>query len=226
MSFEWDSMAPENDPIETSAPRVGRRSFLVMLGALALRRSALPETSADFGLTESPTIPPEVLPVTDHSERIRKLLTVPIKGANGRFLVWVEEPSPQNKGGVMVWLIEEEDREEAERFFELASWRSWRTEVDLRSILEVPGPWIIRRNWLGVFQFLNTLDPIANFGPGWEDNLTLTSNPDEAAHATSQQAFDLVPKLNERNHEEGRPYYFEPVRPSEAMIDRRPTGVQ
>jgi len=140
-----------------------------------------------------------------------------------------ESPGPKililifkdDEGGIQYWDADDEDETaEMRRFCDLARFRTWTTEAELRALLVAPGPRLIRENDLGEYRFYETVDRTSLFGPGCENNETMTDLPDEAARVAADEAFELITALQKRIPANDRVYY-EPVRPEQALHDFR-----
>lgn len=210
-----------------------RRGFLVALGAMIIGRFKLPGFAATPAASGSLAgIPPLASP-----EPIRRVITTPRWSPDHELLLWSEL---QDDGSVStkLWQIEnEEEREEADRFYALVTWRRWSKESQLHTLVMDPGPWLIRWNHDGLygwqFRFLRVADWDYLFGPGSLERVCFSKDPTDkdvlfvadpatAALCTSAQVLPFVHQLM-RHYDMSveRWDYFEPVLPKDAYRDFR-----
>jgi hypothetical protein len=184
-----------------------------MLGALTLGRFELPE------LTATPC-PATGSPRKRQNEAIRWLLVEPVRvGRAPNALIWVEEDFGTRELRVMAWdPVGLAEIAEAQRFYQAAHWKSWTTVDDLQRLLRAKGPWLIRWNLLGRYEFLTSKDEQVLFGPGNSDFLLFHSDPGKGVQVTAEEALALIPRLMQ----EYGGYIFEPVKPAYATKDLRP----
>jgi hypothetical protein len=209
---------------------LSRRSFLVAMGSAFLGTFVMP-APADAP-EDLPTAPPEdpAQTLTGGSRgdpppltgQLRRVVGRPVKSQNGKTLAWMETFESDGAVHVMVWTPETPaEWAEANRFFEAARWRSWKTREELHAILGAPGPWLIRYNLNETYNFITSTDESFLFGPG-EDNRIFTNDPAEGVRVSSEVALDLIPKLmNAYGNWDDGAIYLEPVRPEEALKNLR-----
>jgi Protein of unknown function (DUF4241) len=192
-------------------PAEERRTFLVMMGTVKLGRFSLPVQRV--GPAEG-----GVRPTAGGQDAVRvcRLVQPPSWSQDRGILVWSE----RREGDVasMMWRPRsEEDRAEAERFYEAARVRSWKTPDDLRALLSGPGPWLIRLNMFGTLKYLTENREEVLFAPDSDDDgpETLADEPAKAATFTSEQALAFIPRLGKEWLQDDEDYYFEPVRPAD-----------
>jgi hypothetical protein len=212
------------NPPAVSSQVPSRRSFLVALGSTILGSFFLPALPAAAKSAAGEGAAAAEL-ATDRSiaQRVRRLLLPPVWSKERKVLVWMEVIEGREQPVVMSWTPEtEHEQDEAARFYEAATWRSWRTLEDLHAILRKPGPWLIRLNITEKYAYPSTADPKALFGP--ESNSTLLYDPQTAVRLTSEQALELIPRLMDRWGYDRRPdgaMYLEPVKPEDARTNFR-----
>jgi hypothetical protein len=132
----------------------------------------------------------------------------------------VEEDLNSRELRIMAWDPEgDAEKAEADRFFEAANWQSWTSMADLQRLLRRKGPWLIRWNMLGRYEFLTTKDEHLVFEPPNNDFFLFHSDPDMGVQVTSEEALHLIPRLTK----EIGGWIFEPVKLEQAMNDLRPT---
>ena len=206
-----------------------RRTFLVMLGSAVLGQFALPEIEAGTPAQPAPDPRlPSIGPLADEVTKTRRLLGVPVRHTqNENVLLWTESREGGGEPRIMVWHAEtEEEQAAARRFYEVATWRSWRTMDDLRRILRDPGPWLVRCDAFGTFFFLTTTDHAKIAAPTSEDSTLLMGDASLGVRVSSGAgSADLVPRLMRKMfpQDDGRTnLYFEPVRVVDAETDFRP----
>src|SRR5690606_29999794 len=125
-----------------------------------------------------------------------------------------------DKVETMLWYPKAADEiAEAQRFYDMATWRSWTTLDDLERLLATPGPWLIRWNAFGTFMFLCSSDERLLFEVA--DAETISRDVSDAVRFTSAQALDLIRRLMADWELGDSGIYFEPVRPEAAESDGR-----
>jgi hypothetical protein len=186
-----------------------------MLGALTFGRFELPELAA----TPCPTAGS---PRKRQKEAIRWLLVEPVRVRHApNALIWVEEDFGTRELRVMAWdPVGPAEIAEAVRFYQAAHWKSWTTVDDLQRLLRAKGPWLIRWNLLGRYEFLTSKDEHVLFGLGSSEFLLFHSHPSKGVQVTADEALALIPRLMQ----EYGGYIFEPVKPAYATKDLRSIG--
>jgi hypothetical protein len=152
-------------------------------------------------------------------------------------LLWSE----QDKKGEyrpIIWHIEtDQERADADRFYQIATWRRWSTPKELHELVRNPGPWLLRWNSNGLFgfqfRFLRTADWDWLFGPGSDDRIIVskepgepdvvfTDDPSQAVRITSAQVLALIPEFIKQYGLGDEVWdYFEPILPAEPYRDFR-----
>ena len=127
----------------------------------------------------------------------------------------------ESDDGIQFWDADDDDEKaEMRRFCDVALFRTWVKKAELRALLLTPGPRLIRENDFGDYRFFKTVDHTVLFGPGWEENDTMTDLPEEAVRVTTDEAFELITALQKRIPPQDQVYY-EPVSPEQALHDFR-----
>jgi hypothetical protein len=214
---------PTNPP-NVSSPGPSRRSFLVAMGSTILGSFFLPALPSAAKSAAAPAgAAAEGLAIdAGVADRVRRLLAGPVWSKDKTVLVWTETIEERDKPEVMVWNPEtDEEKAAAQRFFDIAMWRSWRTLEELHAILRQPGPWLIRQNFLDTYCFLGTTDRAIILDTVKGD--AFWYDPNEAVRLTSEQALELIPYLMDKGYGEwtGGGAYLEPVKPEDARKNFR-----
>ncbi|AGA29140.1 HEAT repeat domain-containing protein [Singulisphaera acidiphila] len=158
-------------------------------------------------------------------DRVRRSITPPVWSEDRSVLVWTERQGDGDDIRAMMWRPEDaEERAEAERFFQAATYRSWHTEDDLREILKASDSWLIRLNMFGVLKFLTVNQEDVLFGPDIDEIEVFADVPAQAATFTAEQTRAFIPRLAQEWLQDDQDFYFEPIRPAEATRDFRLDG--
>lgn len=215
-----------SDDTQRSAGSLGRRGFLVMMGSAVLGRFMLPEVasageSAEAVAGAAAGTGEASATGAVYSDRVRRVLLAP--QWHGDFMIYVLDKEEEGADPeIRIWTFEDEaERAEARRFHDVCHWRSWHDHDELRTLLATADSWLVRFNQLGHFGLLNTTDPELLFGPGEEE--IYTEDLSEAATFDREQAFQTIVQFSVQFgfDKEEHAYYFEPVRPADAMRDLR-----
>ena len=208
-----------NPPTITSRG-LPRRSFLMAMGSTILGSFFLP-TSLSAAKSASTTAAGTAADARV-AGRVRRLLAGPVWNERKTALAWLETFDEDKEPHVMSWYPEtEEEKAEAQRFYEIAMWRSWRTLEELHAILRQPGPWLIRQNFQETYCFLRSTDPKIMLDTEKDD--AFNYDPSLAVRLTSEQALELIPQLMDKGYGKwtGGGAYLEPVKPEDARTNFR-----
>jgi hypothetical protein len=216
----------DSDDVTSPVGSLGRRGFLVMMGSAVLGRFMLPppteaeddedededkdEASAEAA-AETVLVDGVEAPL---KERALHLLILPEYDDELMVLCFDDCET-------MIWDLEtDEERAEAKRLVDIAGWRSWRTEAELRALLAPADSWIIRHNRLGFFLFLNSDDPAFVLDPA---SHCLSYEKGQAVLFDRDSALDMVLRLTELDaaNPSSHSFYWEPVQPADAERDFR-----
>jgi hypothetical protein len=195
------------NPPTISSRGLPRRSFLMAMGSTILGSFLFPTPSSAAGSAPS---------AAGAAAEAR------VAGRVRRLLAWLETFDEDKEPHVMSWYPEtDEEKAEAQRFFEIAMWRSWRTLEELHAILRQPGPWLIRQNNKENYMFLSTTDPKVMLDT--ERDEAFNYHPSVAVQLTSEQALELIPLLMDKGYGNwtGGAAYLEPVKPEDALTNFR-----
>jgi hypothetical protein len=123
------------------------------------------------------------------------------------------EPEP------MIWILEsEEEKAEAQRFYDAVNYCNWTTIADLEKLLREPGPWLIRWRFLDQLLFLSCVDERILFNDADPNAEVFVEDPKKAVKMESALALRLIPRLAQDYAGGNRDGLFvEPVRPKDAM---------
>jgi hypothetical protein len=207
------------NPPTISSRGLSRRSFVMAMGTTILGSFFLPTPSLG-AVGETLTEPP--VPESPVGGLVRRLLAGPVWSTDKTKLAWLETFDSDGKPHVMAWHPETDaEWAEARRFSEIALWRSWRTLPELHALLQQPGPWLIRQNFLETYCFLRTTaEPILL---DTQKDEAFSYDVAQAVRVTSDRAMELIPRLMDMGYGKwtGGGPYLEPVKPEDARKNFR-----
>ena len=207
------------NPPTISSRGLPRRLFLMAMGSTILGSFLFPTPSS---AAESAPSAAGAAAEARVAGRVRRLLAGPVWNEKRTALAWLETFDEDKEPHVMSWYPEtDEEKAEAQRFFEIAMWRSWRTLEELHALLRQPGPWLIRQNFQETYCFLCTTDPKIMLDT--EKDEAFNYEPSVAVRLTSERALELIVRLMDAGYGKwtGGGAYLEPVRSEDARKNFR-----